>query len=115
MGFWDDFNKMALEKYPDDEALREAYLSGLERGRQYIISQDENTEVIRLNEEETKAWIEFQKEHKDCCQKKLHKPFFSTIGGGFSLIITPTGLGYGIIARCNSCKETKDITDTSNW
>ncbi len=68
-----------------------------------------------LNEQECKEWKQFYEKHKDCCSKLLGKDSYSTIGGEFSFRFTPTGLGDLIEIQCNSCKETKDITDVSNW
>lgn len=53
--------------------------------------------------------------HKDCCKKLLNKDFFSTTGGGFSYIITPTGLGSIIEMRCNSCGEVSNVTPDYEW
>lgn len=68
-----------------------------------------------LTDIESKTAEDFIKEHKDCCREKLHKPFFSTTGGEFSYIITPTGLGNCVTIRCDSCGKEKEITDISNW
>lgn len=68
-----------------------------------------------LNETESQSAEEFIKEHKNCCKEKLGKEFFSSTGGGFTYIITPTGLGFCISIRCNSCGEIKDITDSESW
>lgn len=70
---------------------------------------------FELDEKEVEAANEFFEAHKDCCRKILNKPVFSTIGGGFSYIITPTGLGNCISIECNSCGEIKDITNFDNW
>ena len=48
------------------------------------------------------------KEHEDCS-------FTSAIGGKFSYIITPTGLGECVSIRCNACEAIKDITDIESW
>jgi len=55
-----------------------------------------------------KEFEEFREKHKDC-------EFTSTIGGKFSFIITPTGLGPVIEVRCNSCNAIKNITNIDNW
>ena len=70
---------------------------------------------FRLNDKEEESAKEFREEHKNCCKEKLSKEFFSTTGGEFSYIITPTGLGLCTIIRCNSCGEEEDITDIENW
>ena len=51
---------------------------------------------------------EFQEKHKEC-------EFTSTIGGKFSYIFTPTGLGPVIEIRCNACDEIKDVTNIDDW
>ena len=68
---------------------------------------------LTINEE--KEVKEFYKEHKNCCKEVLGKDIYSTTGGEFSYIITPTGLGLCTIIRCNSCGAEKDITDYENW
>lgn len=70
---------------------------------------------FELNDKEEKAAKDFYQRHKNCCSKIFGKPFFSTTGGDFSYIITPTGLGLCTTIRCNSCGEEEDITDSENW
>lgn len=70
---------------------------------------------LTITDNEEKEAREFYEKHKDCCRKVLKKEFFSTTGGGFSYIITPTGLGNCVSIRCNSCGEIEDITDSENW
>lgn len=69
---------------------------------------------FELTENEERAYKEFYKQHKNCCDTFLGKPFFSTTGGQFTFIITPTGLGLIISVKCNVCGKIKDITD-NNW
>lgn len=65
--------------------------------------------VITLTEKETVDYEDFCDEHK-------HKGVnFGAIGGAHSIILTGTGLGWGIQARCNYCGKTKDITDYECW
>ena len=61
-----------------------------------------------MTKNEEKEAKEFMEKHKDCS-------FTSAIGGKFSYIITPTGLGECVSIRCNSCNITKDITDVESW
>ena len=61
-----------------------------------------------FDEVELKAYQEFCKEHKKCGRH-------STIGGGVSVIVTGTGLGYIFECRCNRCNKIKDITNSDNW
>ena len=70
---------------------------------------------ITFTENEKKELKEFYHKHKNCSMKHLGKPFFSTTGGQYTFLITPTGLGNVIQVQCNACKEIKDITDVSNW
>lgn len=60
---------------------------------------------FKISDEE---FEKFREKHKDC-------EFTSTIGGKFSFIITPTGLGPIVEVRCNSCDKIEDITDIDNW
>lgn len=68
-----------------------------------------------LDKTESNSAREFIKQHMNCCEEILNKEIFSSTGGGFSYIITPTGLGLHINIRCNSCGKTKDITNSKNW
>lgn len=70
---------------------------------------------LNLTEKEEKERIEFINNHKNCVQEILNKPFFSTTGGQFTYLITPTGLGNCISIRCNVCGDIKDITDSDIW
>lgn len=70
---------------------------------------------FKLTEKETSEIQEFMKKHENCCFEKLNKHFFSTTGGQFSFIFTPTGLGNVVIIKCNACDKTEDVTDISNW
>jgi len=65
--------------------------------------------TITLSDKETCDYDNFCEEHShdDIC--------FGAIGGKHSLVLTGTGLGWVICAKCNVCKETKDITDISTW
>lgn len=71
--------------------------------------------TFELNENESQAARDFMREHKNCCEEKLGKTFFSSTGGQFAYHIVPTGLGLCVSIECQACNEKKDITDTSNW
>lgn len=60
--------------------------------------------TINITDKQEIQFHEFRQEH-------AHEDFNSTIGGKFSFIITPTGLGPIIEVKCNACGEIKDITD----
>lgn len=60
-----------------------------------------------LNENEIVRVKEFRSKHKH--------GLFSTIGGAFTYIITPTGLEDIVEIQCNQCGEIKDITDDVKW
>lgn len=70
---------------------------------------------IVFTENERESIESFYHKHKNCCVKYLGKSFFSTTGGQYTFLITPTGLGNVIQVRCNVCEEVEDITDISNW
>ena len=57
---------------------------------------------------ERERYEAFCKEHRKCGRH-------STIGGGVSVIVTGTGLGYIFECRCNRCNKIKDITNSDNW
>ena len=63
---------------------------------------------FELNDLEEEKAKEFKEKHKDCFVQ-------STIGGQFSYIFTPTGIGYGISIKCEICGEFEDITDYGSW
>lgn len=69
---------------------------------------------LDLNETEKERTDTFLREHTNCCRKQ-GKLYFSTIGGGITYLITPTGLGDLIVIRCNSCGKEETITDTDCW
>lgn len=70
---------------------------------------------LHLTDKEKQSEKEFLAAHKTCSYEILNKPFFSTEGGQFTYLVTPTGLGDCISIRCNACGEIKDITDSDNW
>ena len=41
--------------------------------------------------------------------------FLSAVGGRFSYIVTPTGLGNVVEIKCNYCNCKENITDFSTW
>lgn len=61
-----------------------------------------------LTDLEEERLEEFYNKHCDC-------PFTSGVGGKFTFIITPTGLGDCINIRCNSCHKEQGITDIDSW
>ena len=61
-----------------------------------------------MSPKEVDAYNKFVEIHKEC-------EFSSTTGGKVTVEISPTGLGYVFVCRCNSCGIKKDITDTSLW
>lgn len=63
---------------------------------------------FELNDLEEEKAQEFKEKHKDCFVQ-------STIGGQFSYIFTPTGIGYGVSIKCGICGESEDITDYGSW
>lgn len=47
-----------------------------------------------------------------------HKPCrtnVGAIGGGYTIMFTPTGLGNLIVVKCDICGAEKNITDISWW
>lgn len=65
--------------------------------------------VFELSEIESEEAKNFMEKHYSSC----YVP--TTIGGMFSYIITPTGVGYSIEIRCNICGEIIDVTDYGSW
>lgn len=61
-----------------------------------------------LTEKQLESFHNFRKNHN-------HNNNDSTIGGKFSFIFTPTGLGNIIEIQCNICKEKIDLTDYDKW
>lgn len=66
--------------------------------------------TIRLSQIETLRYRDFCDRHRNCVSGK-----FGANGGGISLKVTGTGLGWCFDCICNGCGATEDITDTSNW
>lgn len=69
---------------------------------------------ITFTEKEKERIEQFMLQHKNCVQYYLGKSFFSTTGGQYTFIITPTGLGNIVQVRCNICDKIEDVTD-DNW
>lgn len=65
--------------------------------------------TFRLNLIELARLKAFKDKHAESC------PGISTIGGKFTYIFTPTGIGTAIVVRCNACGEEEDITDINSW
>lgn len=66
--------------------------------------------TIRLSPIETLRYEDFKKKHRNCTHGK-----FGANGGGTSLKVTGTGLGWCFECICNECGGTEDITDISSW
>lgn len=64
---------------------------------------------FKLNKAEEAAWQQFYNEHKYCANS------MGAIGGQFTFIFTPTGVGTCVEVKCNACQKIKDITDIDNW
>ena len=64
---------------------------------------------VTLTEKETVAFCEFCKEHRHVGTRT------GAIGGSHSIILTGTGIGWGVQAKCNLCGDVKDITDYGCW
>lgn len=58
-----------------------------------------------LNETENRAASDFADEHY-----KLHNKTANVV-----VTAIQTGIGYGVSVQCPYCRETKDITDLSDW
>ena len=78
----------------------------------YAISKLNEVEplTIKLSQLETLRYEDFCHRHRNCVSGK-----FGATGGGISLKITGTGLGWCFDCVCNGCGATEDITDISNW
>lgn len=66
--------------------------------------------AIKLSQLETLRYNAFQEKHRRCVSGKM-----GAIGGGVSLKVTGTGLGWCFDCICNGCGATEDITDISQW
>lgn len=65
--------------------------------------------TFRLDPIELARLTAFKEKHAESC------PAITAIGGKFTYIFTPTGIGTAIVVRCNACGEEKDITDVNSW
>jgi hypothetical protein len=95
--------------YKDWESLNSNVRKGLEK---YAIEKLNDTTplVIKLSKLETLKYNAFQERHRKCVSGKM-----GAIGGGISLKVTGTGLGWCFDCICNGCGGTEDITDISQW
>lgn len=64
----------------------------------------------KLTNTERLAASKFQLKHEFCKSE-----FLSAVGGRFSYIVTPTGLGNVVEIKCNYCNCKENITDFSTW
>lgn len=55
--------------------------------------------MIILNDVEEQRYNDFKKNH--CGEVKI--------------VLTPTGLGWKIVAICTGCNKTEDISDYDSW
>lgn len=97
------------QPYKDWESLNSNVKKGLEK---YAIEKLNDTTplVIKLSKLETLKYNAFQERHRKCVSGKM-----GAIGGGISLKVTGTGLGWCFDCICNGCGGTEDITDISQW
>ena len=72
-------------------------------------SPDPGLMTFRLSPIELARLKAFKDKHAESC------PGITTIGGKFTYIFTPTGIGTAVVVRCNACGEEKDITDIDSW
>ena len=68
-----------------------------------------NTTSIVLNAVEIEDLNSFMIEHFSSCQKENKGPV------RFSINSTPTGIADNIKVTCNTCGESKDISDYASW
>lgn len=58
---------------------------------------------IHFSELEGERELKFRHKHWKKCK------------AGVQYIITPTGIGLGIVIQCKHCNKSKNITDVSEW
>lgn len=61
--------------------------------------------IFKLNEKETEQYQKFLSKHKSC------RANIGAIGGGYTVMFSPTGLGSAVIVKCDICGAKQDITD----
>lgn len=65
---------------------------------------------FELSKKEEKLIEKFEKK-----QRKKDPDEMGSVGGRFSYIVTPTGIGILVGVRDNLLNEEKDVTDFNNW
>lgn len=101
-----------LRKEPDWTLFSDFYYDPKEE----IYYQDCEIEIVRginpigikLSQKETVSYESF-------CRRHSHDELHRKMPMKHSLILTGTGLGWTMEARCNVCGEIEDITDIDNW
>lgn len=63
-----------------------------------------------LTTEQQAKYHEFVKEHAECAKKHP-----TAIGGGVSIVLTPTSVGTGVVLECTICGECENITEYDKW
>ena len=84
-------------------------LASPEPEQKHKSEDDPGLMTFRLDPVELARLTAFKEKHAKSC------PAITTIGGKFTYIFTPTGVGTAIVVRCNACGEEKDITDVDSW
>lgn len=65
---------------------------------------------LLLTTEQHAKYHEFTKEHAECSKKHP-----TTIGGGVSIVLTPTSVGTGVVLECTICGKIENITEYDKW
>ena len=78
----------------------------------FIISKNQQAQIDTWKQEQN-AKVAKQQEGTDVA--RVGGPNYGAIGGGFTYMFTPTGLGMVIKVVNNITKEELDLTDYKDW
>lgn len=102
--------KVTLRQEPEGTLFQDMYADY--RCKKYYsddeIEKIETVEPIKIELTEKQSV-----EYNNFCREHAHPDFKA--GGTHSLIITYHGIGIGVTAKCEFCKQTKNITDYGTW
>ena len=103
-------NEVVLRKEPDGTIFQDMY-SDYDGSHYY--SEDEIKKIEKVDPIKIELTEKQTSEYNNFCREHAHPDFKA--GGTHSLIITYHGIGIGVTAKCEFCKQTKDITDYDTW
>ena len=89
--------------------MKEHSITKIHHGKDTFAKEAEDCLQITFDKEETEKYEAFCKKHKACCSSS------GAIGGGISIGLMNTALGWIKTLECKHCGAKENITDYGNW